>query len=121
MFSIEKVSDDRVDIEIEGKIDSATMQDALTELFECSSGIEDGKMLYRIRNFEFPTLSAMKVELSRLPALFHLIRNFEKVALLADQGWIRKAGELEGLLIPGLQIKSFLFSEEDEAEEWLNS
>ncbi|MBX2884791.1 MAG: STAS/SEC14 domain-containing protein [Granulosicoccus sp.] len=119
MFTINHPDINRIDIEIDGKIDEPTMRDALARLIESSSAIEDGKMLYRIRNFEMPTFAALMVELKRIPDLIRLVRRFDKVAVLADREWIRKAGEIEGAFIPGLTIKAFDLDEEDEAKAWL--
>ena len=38
---------------------------------------------------------------------------------MSDTGWIKKAAEIEGALIPGLVIKSFDLDAEDAAEAWL--
>ncbi len=119
MLKIIPNGDNRLDLELSGKLDSAAMATALDELNEKSSDIEHGRMLYRIGDFDLPTLGALGVELSRLPALFRLIGKFDKVAVVASQNWIRTAGEIEGMLIPGLEIKGFGKDQESEAEAWL--
>ena len=121
MFSIEKNGDNRLDIEFSGKLDSAQMTTALDELAAKSEGIEHGLMLYRIGDFQLPTMGAIGVEFSRLPELFSLIRRFDRAAVLAEQNWVRKASQLEGMLIPGLEIKAFESAQQDQAEAWLVS
>ncbi|MEO8165515.1 MAG: STAS/SEC14 domain-containing protein, partial [Betaproteobacteria bacterium] len=106
MFNVTPNGPDRVDIEIRGKLNADEMKRALDDLSSKTKGISHGKMLYRIDEMAMPSLGAIGVELSRLPELFRLIGRFDRVAVLADQGWIRKASELEGALIPGLQIKA---------------
>ena len=76
-------------------------------------------MLYRVNDFQLPTLGAIAVEFSRLPQLFGLIGKFDRAAVLADKNWVRKVSEIEGALIPGLDIKSFELDQEAEAEAWL--
>jgi hypothetical protein len=39
--------------------------------------------------------------------------------VVSDAGWIRTAAEIEGALIPSLEIKSFPVGAEDRAEDWL--
>ncbi len=76
-------------------------------------------MLYRVTQLSMPTPGAIMVELRRLPQLFSMIGRFKKCAVVSDKSWIRTAGELEGLLIPGLEIKSFELEHFDAAEDWL--
>ncbi len=75
---------------IRGKIDSFDMKIALDDLLEQARRIEHGRMLYRVGDFDLRTLGAIGVELSRLPQLFKLIRNFDKVAVLAGQSWLHE-------------------------------
>ena len=119
MFRITPNGPNRIDIELSGKLDSDDMKIALDELVSSAKDIEHGRMLYRIEDFELPTLGAIGVELSRLPDLFRLIRNFDRAAVLADKKWIQTVGEIEGALIPGLKIKAFDPDEEALAEAWL--
>jgi hypothetical protein len=119
VFKVTRSGPDRVDIVLSGKLDSEEMKVALDELIARTENIEHGRMLYRIDDFEFPTLGAMGVELSRIPELFRLIGRFDRAAVLVDEGWIQKVSELEGALMPGLEIKAFDRDQESEAEAWL--
>lgn len=121
MFNITPNGANRIDIEVNGKLDSDEMGIALDDFVAKSSGIENGRMLYRIQDFEFPTLGAIGVEFSRMPGLLRVMRNYERAAVLADENWIRRVSEWEGALFPGLEIKAFRPGEEAAAEAWLNS
>ena len=107
MFKVTPNGANRLDIALSGKLDSDDMRAALDELERLSEGIENGRMLYRIDDFDFPTFGALGVELARLPGLFRLIRKFDRIAVLTEKHWLRKASELESLLIPGLSVKAF--------------
>ena len=119
MFKVMRNGENRIDVEFSGKLDSAEMRVALDELSQQSEGIEHGLMLYRIGDFSLPTLGAVAVELSRIPQLFRFVRRFDRMAVVADKEWVRKASELEGVLIPGLKIKAFDSIQEAQAEAWL--
>ncbi|PRY80547.1 SpoIIAA-like protein [Yoonia maritima] len=121
MLKITKRSDDRVDIELSGKIDAIEMAAALDSLIEQSKDVHNGQMLYEISDFSLPTLGAIGVEVARLPSLFRLLSKFDRCALLSDSNWLRKASEVEGALLPGLEIKSFEMHERDAAEVWLTA
>ena len=121
MFEIVRKSSNRLDIDFGGKLGSDEMKVALDELFSSAKDIEHGRMLYRVRDFDLPTLGAIGVELSRLPEAFRFIRKFDRAAVLVDKDWVKKASQIEGALIPGLKIKAFDLDEEEEAENWLAS
>ena len=121
MFKVLKHDKNRQDIDISGKLDSNNMKVVLDELLSSAEDIKQGKILYRIENFDIPTLGAIGVELSRVPELFKFIRKFDRIAVLADKNWVKKVGEMEGALIPGLEIKAFDLDEKSEADKWLSS
>ncbi|RJG13976.1 STAS/SEC14 domain-containing protein [Pseudomonas cavernicola] len=119
MLQVMRNGENRIDVEFAGKLDSNDMRVALDELSQQSEGIEHGRVLYRVGDFELPTLGAIAVELSRIPQLFRFVRRFDRMAVVAGKEWVRKASEVEGALIPGLQIKAFDLGQEAEAEAWL--
>jgi len=65
-------------------------------------------------------VAAMAIEFWRLPAMLGLIRKFDRCAVLADQTWLKMISEIEGALIPGLEIKGFDRENEAAAEAWLS-
>ena len=119
MFNVTPNGPNRVDIELGGKLDSEEMGVALDELVAKTEGIEHGRMLYRIDDFKIPTLGAIVIEFARLPSMIGLITKFDRAAVIADQKWIQTISEIEGKLIPGLEIKAFDSDDEAAAEAWL--
>jgi hypothetical protein len=119
MISIDRTTDHRLDIAFRGSIDADGMRALIDELQAKSLGIEDGTMLYTVGDFDFPSFGAIGVELSRIPALFRIMRRFRKVALVADEAWVRAVGRIEGALIPGLELRAFAPEERAQAESWL--
>ena len=119
MFRVIRNGPNRLDIELSGRIDSDGMKLALDELISKAEKIENGKILFRIPDFDMPTLGAIAVELSRLPEMFRFIAKFERVAVLAGPGWVKKASEIEGALLPGLKVKGFDLDKTGSAEAWL--
>jgi hypothetical protein len=120
MLNISKPSIDRVDIALSGALDADAMRSALDQLIQASEGVTHGRMLYKISDFEMPTLGAMAVEFYRMPKLFGLIGKFDKCAVLSDTGWIRTAAEMEGAVFRSLEIKSFGLADVKIAEAWLD-
>lgn len=121
MFKVVRRSDDRLDIEMSGKLNAEGMIKALDELIEKSEGIDNGKMLYDVVEYHLPSLRAIGIELSHIPRMLGFIGKFSRAAVLSDKAWLRTISELEGRVMPGLEIKAFNREEKSEAEAWLES
>lgn len=121
MLKVEKVAKNRLDIELSGQLDAGQMNIGLDELLLASRDIIGGKMMYTISDFEMPTLGALTIELQYLPLLLRLLKNFEKCAVVSDIAWIRTVAEIEGALLPGIEIRAFAENERDFAESWLDN
>ena len=120
MFNVIPNGINRLDIELNGKLNTEEMKIALDELVSKSKDIENGKMLYDVIDFHLPSLGAIAVEFSRFPAMFGLMKKFDRAAVLTDKTWLKKVSEFEGALYPGLEIKAFDRDQKEEAEDWLS-
>jgi len=121
MFKVIPNGINRLDIEMSGKLSAEDMKIALDELVSKSKDIENGKMLYEIVDFHLPSLGAIGIEFSRLPAMFGFLKKFKLAAVLTDKTWLKKVSEFEGAFFPGLKIKAFSRDQKVEAEAWLSS
>jgi hypothetical protein len=121
MLDITKETDGTFLIKVSGEIKPGEMERELDKLIEMSKGVSGAKLLYDIRNFEMPGIDAMMVEFKKMPQLFGMIRRFSKAAVLAEAPWLRMMAEWEGVMIPGLEIRSFAHKDEKEARQWLES
>ena len=108
-----------LEIELRGKLDAGAMKAVLDEFESKAAHIEQGTLLYDVVEFHLPSLGALAIEFSRLPALLALARKFRRAAVLTDQGWLARVSEFEGALLPGLEIKGFERDQRAEAEAWL--
>ncbi len=120
MFTITRNGTNRLDIELSGKLNKNDMKVALDDLVNKSEGISKGKILYDVINFHIPSIGAISIELSRLPKMLNLMKRFDRVAVLTDQTWLKKASEWEGTFFPGMVIKAFDRNQRSEAENWLS-
>lgn len=120
MLKVTRVSENRLDIEMSGKLDSMQMEKALDELLAKAEGIENGRMLYDVVDYHLPSLGAIGLEFSRLPAMLRFMKKFNRAAVLTDKAWLKTISELEGALYPGLEIKAFDRDQKAAAEAWLS-
>ncbi|SDK54425.1 STAS/SEC14 domain-containing protein [Microbulbifer yueqingensis] len=119
MLRVIRNGPDRLDIEMSGRLGSRDMQQALDELLEKSHGIHAGKMLFDVIDYHLPTPAAIAIELSRLPSMLRFIGKFQRAAVLTDERWLKTLSELEGKLMPGLEIRAFPRAQRGAAEAWL--
>ncbi len=120
MFKVSRVGENRLDIEMSGRLNSSEMEKALDELVAESEGIKNGQMLYDIIDYHLPSLKAIGIEFSRLPSMLRFMNKFNCAAVLTDKKWLKVVSELEGVLFPGLSIKAFTREQKHEAEAWLH-
>ena len=121
MFKVTANGINRLDIELSGKLDAEEMKIALNEFIEKAENIKNGTILYDIIDFHLPSLGAIAVKFSQLFVLLALMKKFDRVAILTEKRWLRKIGELEGVLLPNLEIKAFTRDKKVAAEAWLVS
>ena len=112
-------SGNRIEMIIDGKIDSDEMESLITEFMDKATDLESIQLLYIDRDFKLPTLGAMAVKLSHFGSLLKLTKKMQRVALLTDKNWLRKAARMENALIPWFEIKTFDTTAREQAEAWL--
>lgn len=121
MYTITHTAPNRLDIVLDGKLNSARMRQALDELEHHAASIEHGVMLYDLVDFHLPSLGAIMIELARLPAMLGMLKRFDRAAVLTDKAWLQTISEWEGALFPGIEIKAFDRAAREQAEAWLRS
>ncbi|QMU57489.1 MAG: STAS/SEC14 domain-containing protein [Boseongicola sp.] len=119
MFDLTKDAKGFYRLAISGKIDEDDMKKGLDAFLAVTDAAPKTDFLYTISEFELPTFQAIAVEFGYFPRLFGCLNRIGKVALVADQTWLRKAAEIEAFLIPGLSIETFEEDQEPEAIAWL--
>lgn len=121
MINVTRSSDNQIDIEFDGDISPEDMDIVLTDFIAMADEIQSGKLLYKIQDFEMPSLKAIGVKFSHLPKLLKTIKSFDRAAVVTDKKWLQNVAEFESMLIPGFEIKGFDSVELDAAQEWLDA
>lgn len=121
MIHLKRSSVNQIDIEFDGDISPEEMEIVLTDFIAMSKEIQSGKLLYKIQDFELPSLKAIGVKLAHLPQLFGSISSFSKAAVVTDKKWLQNVAEFESMLIPRFEIKGFDTAELDAAQAWLDA
>lgn len=108
-----------VRLEVGGEIGAAEMEAGLDRFLSVAEGMDRFDVLYVVQDVRIPTLGAIRVELARIGRLWRLLPRLGKIALVANQGWVRSAAKAEAAVIPGLTIETFGPDEEAQARAWL--
>ena len=64
-------------------------------------------------------LSGLGSYMARALPLFGKLRHFGRVAVVADQAWIRAGTRLESALLPGISYRTFTPERREEALTWV--
>jgi len=121
MFTVHPPKSNLVIAEIGGKITRDEMSAGLDALTAQVNDIARANMLCVYDDIDMPEIGALTEELKRLPQLFAMISHLDKVAVVSDQKWVRDMAELEGMVIPGIRLRSFPQAARAEAEQWLGT
>lgn len=119
-MKVERTAENRLELTIDGPITPDDVSKMVEDFLSKTEGMEHGEVLYTIRNFEMPSLTDLMVEMKHLPSLFGVLSRVDRVAVLADASWVRKAASLKGNLLPGITIKDFDLDQRAEAGAWLS-
>jgi len=119
MFKVKLIQPNMLQIHIGGKLDATSMQRGLDEFLSQANDIQQGQLLYVVRDLHMPTLEAVGVEFSKIFDMFGLIKKFSEAAVLTDKKWIQTVSEIKGSLLPGITIKAFDLAQKEEALAWL--
>ena len=119
MLTITPLTDRAIEIVAEGRFTSAEVASALNRMTAILDDMPKLDVLADVRGSPSIALSAITEELKRLPLVFRMIRQIERVAIVADAQWIRIVSRVEGAVIPGVHYEVYERHEAAHAREWL--
>lgn len=108
---------------VDGKIEKADMELVFDKIEQRMAAGGKINLYAELKNFTVSDVEpeAIKEEIRRLIRHPSTFVNINKIVLVTDIDWIRKAFEIECALIPTMTGKSFSAGEEAAALEWLNT
>lgn len=119
MLTITPLSPRAIEIVAEGHFAAPEVADALRSMENILDEMPHIDVLADVRGSPSIALSAIGEELRHLPLVFRMIRQIERVAIVADAPWIRALSRIEGALIPGVHYEVFAREDADHARAWL--
>ena len=119
MLTFTPLSPRAVEIVAEGHFSGGDVGPALDRVAQLLDEMPRMDLLVDVRGSPSIALSAIGEELKRLPLLFRMIRQIERVAIVADAQWVRIASRIESAMIPGVHYEVYDREEAAHARAWL--
>ena len=119
MLTITPLSSRAIEVVAEGRFTAADVGPALNRLWEVLDEMPQLDILADVRGSPSIGLSAIIEEVKHLPSLFRLIRQVERVAIVADAGWVRAISKIESMVIPGVHYEVYERHEAAHARLWV--
>jgi hypothetical protein len=119
MIDFIESSDDVLAIKVSHKItgsDLASIMDRLDDLLEHNRKTHVFVESQAIDGIE---LSGLPSYVGRAMPLFTKLERFGRVAVVADQAWIRLGTEIESALLPSISYRTFTPDRREEALAWV--
>lgn len=104
-------------VALSGALDAVSMEAGLQALSLEMEGMAHGDMLIVDQGAEWPSLSAIGVELRHWPQMMAILHQIDRAALVSHNPMFRTAAAVESALIPGYEIRNF--NDESSAAQWL--
>jgi len=112
---------DVVAVTVSDKLTSADLS-AMMDRIEAAMATHEVIHVYvETRALDGIEIAGFGSHIARALPMFGKLRRFGRVAVVADQAWVRAGTRLESALLPGVSYRVFLPPERDEALAWVRS
>ena len=111
--------DDVIALVVSEKIIGADLDAIMDRLDEAMSKHDPVHVFVETRSIDGIELSSLPSYMARAMPLFGKLGRFGRVAVVADQAWIRVGTRLESALLPNIRYRTYMPEERDEALAWV--
>lgn len=110
--------DDVIAIEMTGTVTGEDLDAVMDRLDSAMAKHAKVHLFIETRGIDGLQISAMPHYMSRALPLFGQLGKFGRVAVVADQAWMRAATRLESAVLPNISYRVFNPEEREEALAW---
>jgi hypothetical protein len=111
--------DDVIALTISGKITGGDLEAIMDRVDDVMSRHDKVHVFVETRTINGIEVSGLPSYMSRALPLFGKLDRFGRVAVVADQAWVRAGTRLESALLPGINYRTYMPDERDEALAWV--
>ena len=119
MITYTSLSPRALEAVIEGRVTKADVREAFTRMGELMDSNDKVDMLADVRTGVHIELAALGEEMRHLSQVGRMLSKMDRVALIADQAWIRAAGRIESHLLPSIDYRVFKRSQAEAARAFI--
>jgi len=119
MLEFIQTSDNVLAVVVSGRITGGDLASMMERLDRAMAGRGKVHVFVETRSLDGIEISGLSSYVTDALPMFGKLRRFGRVAVVADQAWVRVATRLESLLLPGISYRVFDPDERDEALAWV--
>lgn len=119
MLTLTPIPPAALEITVEGALVREDVARAIAEIDAMLDTVERLDILADVRGKPDIHPGLIMEELKHLPTIFRMMRAIDRVAVIADENWVRTAAKIEGKLIPGVTYQVYTRDQADDARAWL--
>jgi hypothetical protein len=112
-------SDDTIALRVSGKITGSDLDAIMDRLDAAMAAHDKVNVFVETHAIEGIELSGLASYASRAMPLFGKLNRFGRVAVVADQAWVRIGARLESALLPFIRYRTFTPDQRDDAPAWV--
>lgn len=119
MLELIDSADDVIALKMSGKITGADLDAVMNRLDHVMAGHDKVHVFVETHSIDGIEVSGLPSYMARALPLFGKLGHFGRVAVVADQSWIRAGTRLESALLPNISYRVFMPEERAEALAWV--
>lgn len=119
MLSILPAPDDAIAVKVADKITGADLDAIMDRLDQVMSRHDKVHVFVETQGIDGLELSGLPRYAARAMPLFGKLSRFGRVAVVADQAWVRFGTRIESAVLPFIGYRTFLPAQRDEALAWV--
>jgi hypothetical protein len=111
--------DDVIAIEVSDKITGSDLDTIMSRLDEVMAKHDKGHVFVETRSINGIEIAGLPSYMARAMPLFGKLDRFGRVAVVADQTWVRVGTRLESAILPNISYRTYMPEERAEALAWV--
>ena len=119
MLELLETPEDIIAVRMSHKISGADLEPVMDRLESALSRYDKVHVFVETRSIDGLELSGLPAYITRALPLFGKLNRFGRVAVVADQAWVRAGARLESALLPDINYRTYMPQERDEALAWI--
>lgn len=119
MLEFLETAPDVIALRIGGKIQGAELEAVMDRLEPMLASNETTHVFVEVQAITGIAIDGLAGYSARAVPLFGKLRKFGRVAVVAEQAWIRMATRIESALLPHISYRTFTSNQSDEALAWV--